>query len=527
MVKMQIETALEAIDAAIERFHKTDSIDSPKLSILEQEKSKLSDLGAWLTANQDPLPITPVREQELYEPSTALQHFWIGFFYEKTHVPFNMVSGYSIPHLDLPLFKKAIQTMAGRHEILRTVPYFCESSQTVKQRILPEVDADSLVRLSDISTNNDKQQIIEQYLDVARRHVFEFQEGPPYCFTIFKYDPEKYFVLFNISHAIFDGVSQKVFENEFKSIYNAYCRNDEPRLKKPGIQYKDFCEWEKRFRTGTAVEAYKKYWFSQNGSKFPLQNLSTFTSGTVLNDHSYRQCLSERIKPYLRTPDDRTISAFYGVVAKAERTPAHTYRCAIDEATLVKINSFCRSKKIMFYTLFIAVLNATVYKRCAIDDIIIGANVALRDRTELQGMIGFLLNIVLIRTRIKGSDTFSQLLTDTIVNTSLAFFFKYFTLSRMLDELDIPYNAINTLFLNIVPVSSGRLTDFSQGHYNDNTLSHFDIDLHVKRYINGVEITCNYDYTIYNVGDIGSLLDEFMVLLKQYIEMPESLIGEV
>jgi hypothetical protein len=76
----------------------------------------------------------------MYEPSAALRHSRIGFWFENTHVPFNAVTNYAFEDPDPDAFRRTCDVLTARHEILRTVAVFNGASGTVKQRVLPAPD---------------------------------------------------------------------------------------------------------------------------------------------------------------------------------------------------------------------------------------------------------------------------------------------------------------------------------------------------------------------------------------------------
>lgn len=520
--KLQINNALRLIEDQLAGLNKKEGADNLKHTALTSQKENLLQWIAWMTANNEEAPITAHPEKECYEPSAALRHFWIGYFYEKTHVPFNIITYYSIPGCNLEIFRKTCETIVERHQILRTVPLFNADTPSLKQKILPRADLSQHLTITDIRDADNKDNVLDQHLQLARAHIFEYGETPSFQFKVLQYQGDDCFIIFNISHAIFDGFSQNIFTEEFKAIYNAYKQGTSPKLEALPVQFKDFCEWEAALHRKALSSIFEKYWFSQNTDRFPMRNLSTHFSGTALKDFSYRASLKERIKPYLKDNEEKTISAFYGVVAKAERTPAMSYRFTLDSNTFARCNAFCRKQQTTIYPLVLAVLNLLIYKRTGIDDIVIGANIAIRDRVELQKLLGFFVNTILIRNQVDEKKQFNGLFTDVILNISLASFFKYYTMSKLLDDMDIPFNSINTLFINMLPIQSGAvLTDFTSRHYNNNTLGYFDIDLHVQRYANGIEFSCNYNHSIYSSADITSLFDEFIVLLQLCLNHPE------
>jgi hypothetical protein len=113
------------------------------------------------------------------------------------------------------------------------------------------------------------------------------------------------------------------------------------------------------------------------------------------------------------------------------------------------------------------------------------------------------------------------LITDVIVATTLASSYKTYTLPRVLDDLDIPFNAVSTVFLNVLPShQTSMLTDFSKQHDDTLTPVGFDIDIKVQQYANGIEFRCSYDFTVYSKADITRLFNSFEEMLKACLEDP-------
>lgn len=519
--KLQLENELEYVREQLLQINAGTAAPGEQREILEAQQSRLLKWSAWLSDHFYRVPITPIGKQEHYDPSAALRHFWIGFCYEKTHVPFNMVTTYSLEEFNPEAFGRTCEEMTRRHEILRTVALFYEHSQTVKQKVLPLPVAGPAVTLMDISGESDKDEILKRHDDAARKYIFNYAQGPLFYFAVFKYDASQYKVLFNISHAIFDGWSKEVFEEEFAAIYLAYCQQRPHGLQDLSVQYKEYCAWEINYQRTDLAGGYAEYWYSQSSDRYPAGNLVTHFSNEPLADFSYRRSLRQRIAPYLKDTSDNTLDAFYGVVAKAERTQAVSYRFPVAGDTFTRLNAFCAERSVSPYHVIVAVLNVLLYKTNGVRDIVLGASAAIRDRKEIQKLIGFFVNTVLIRNCVTEEKTFSNLVTNVVISTALAAFYKSYTMSKVLDELDIPFNAVNTLFLNVMPSSvESALTDLSRRHYDTRVPGYFSIDVTVKRYDDGFEFWCNYDFTIYSKEDITGLFNGFEHILEVCLRHP-------
>lgn len=528
--KLQLDNTLRIINTRVKGLEMTGQIDSQQYKMLKAQQEDLIRWCGWLTANDIDLPVVPAGEQDLYEPSAALRHFWIGFLYEKSHVPFNVVMNYYLEDLDIDMFKMACRRIIEKHEVFRTVGIFNEYERTVKQKILAECELDAVVSVIDISTCDKIQQqvLIDKYIDKARNHIFLYQQLPSFYFELLKCGERQYYIIFNISHAFFDGFSRDIFEEDFQMTYEACVQGRATEIDKTVIRFRDFCLWEQTYQSQDLRTLFSEYWFSQNSSRFPQENLSTYCSRSVMTDDSYRTALKRRIKAYLKNTSDETIEAFYGIVAKAERSSAKSYRFVLSGEIFSRLNVLCGQRLITIYPIIITVLNILIYKKTRINDVIIGANIAIRDRAAFRRLIGFMVNTILIRNRVEGGSRFDDLLTSVIINSSLASFFKPYTMSKLLDDMDIPFNAVNTVFLNMLPVrQSDLLSEFDSSHKEETIPGYFDIDLHVQQYSNGIEFICNYNFSIYSKEDIVLLFDQFRRLFEDCLLYPEIKIDEI
>ncbi len=495
---------------------------------LQGQRDCLVQWITWMRDNYYDEPITPVEEQEYYEPSAALKHFWIGYFYEKTHVPFNIVRQYDFEAFNPEAFRQACRSLLERHEILRTVAVFPDASGSVKQKILPAIALASVIREVDVRGEGEKEKTAAHHFAQASNFIFDYAQGPLFYFTLLRFGAQQYRVIFNISHAIFDEWSVGIFEEEFMAFYQRYCTGAGAVPDDVIIQFKDYCAWEQKLQKGTIGEKFRQYWFSQSLHKYPAQNLTTYFNNAPLTDFSYRESLKRRIAPYLKSTDEKTLRLFYGVVAKAERTPAKSFSFALVGDTYGKINELVKKMSCNVYYILLAALAVTLHKITGAREVVFGANVALRDREEVKELIGFLVNTILIRINVDGKKSLNNLITDVIIRTALASFHKQYTMSKLLDDQDIPFNAVNTVFLNMSLGSSSMVQAGAAGkHWDRQVLGYFDLDLHITACRNGLEWWCNYNVAQYTEDQITRLFNRFIQVLDACTGNPDVAIDDL
>ncbi len=523
--KTQLDRLVAHLDARLGQW--SPGTDPARRSSLARQRDEVARWAAWMEENYCNVPMTAPPDQALYEPSAALRHFWLGYFCEKTHVPFNIVAHYSMDGFNKAAFRRACADLVARHEILRTVAVFDPEALEVKQKVLPAVDANALVRVVPPGEGGSREARLAQHQAAAAGHIFEYTEWPLFYFTVLPEQTGPCTVILNLSHAIADAWSRRLFESEFIGRYAAYAAARPKPLPPPGPQFKDYAAWENNLLKWGIADRFRAYWFRTEPTRHPARNLSTHLGKAPATDPSQRAYLHKGLPPYLKHPDEKTLDALCGVVGRADRTAAKTYRFAVGKDLLNRLNRLARESSTNLSVVITAALNVLMHRVTGLPDLVIGANIALRDRLEVQEMLGFLVNLILIRTRVTGDLPFSAVLTETALSTALASFHKNYTLSRLLDDLDIPYNAIDTVFLNVLPPQTGLLADFSKQHTDEGVLTIFDLDLHVQEYANGLAFSCNYDAALYTQTQITDLFDRLVRVFEGVTGNPETRVDQL
>ncbi len=88
-------------------------------------------------------------------------------------------------------------------------------------------------------------------------------------------------------------------------------------------------------------------------------------------------------------------------------------RWRLKPAVAAALRATSRSENTSLFTIFTAALNTLLYRYSGSEDILVGVPLADRDRQELQNVIGFLLHVHVLRTRLSADLTFRELLVRT------------------------------------------------------------------------------------------------------------------
>ena len=180
--------------------------------------------------------------------------------------------------------------------------------------------------------------------------------------------------MMTMHHIVSDGWSLGVLVREVSALYAAFSRGEGSPLADLPFQYADFAVWQKNQLQGAALDRQLSYWKKQLAGQ-PAGGLST----------TY------------------------------ERPQAMTYSgaslpFALTEELSRELRELSRREGVTLFMLLLAALQALLSRHTGQSDISVGTDVAGRGRDGLEGLIGFFINILVLRTDLSGDPTFRELL---------------------------------------------------------------------------------------------------------------------
>ena len=267
--------------------------------------------------------------------------------------------------LSVPVLGRCLDELLRRHEALRTV--FVAEGGSPLQRILPPAPFPlPVVDLAALPAAA-RQAEMARLEAVEHGRPFDLARGPLLRAVLLAAGPREHAALFNMHHVAGDGWSWIVLVREIAALYTAFAAGLPSPLPELPVQYADFAAWQRERLSGAALQDELGYW---------------------------RQQLAA-LPPPLRLPTDRPRSAGQGFIAGgcSRRLPAPL---AADLAALAG-----REGATPFMLLFAAYLTL-LYRYTGEEDLLAGVPIANRTHSEIEGLIGFFLNTLVLRTRLAG-----------------------------------------------------------------------------------------------------------------------------
>ena len=264
---------------------------------------------------------------------------------------------------NLAVLKESLNEILRRHEIWRTS--FREVDGTIVQVVHPE----RMVRLPlvDLTTLPEAEREREalRIATEAARQPINLAQAPLFRATVVKLANDQHRLYLTLHHIIFDGVSiYRIVAPELAAIYAALAQGRRPALPAPAAQYGDYAIWRQRLLARDAYAPQLDYWRRQLAGELPV----------------------------LQLPTDRP------------RPPMLSFRGSMETFGLPppvtdKLKRWSRQQGVTMYMTLLAAFQALLFRYTGQEDIIVAGVVDMRRRPELEQVVGYFLNTVLLRTR--------------------------------------------------------------------------------------------------------------------------------
>ncbi len=390
-----------------------DIIKNNKTSLLKH----LIGLDSIMQSQQRP-EIKPLAHREKYLISSyAQQRLWFIDHMDGGSAHYNMSSAMQVfGDFDLNVANQAFTQIINRHETLRT--HFKHHNDELYQYIQQDFEFNIVLydiqKLSEVAQQNRCQQL----MDADANNSFNLSKDLMLRVSFIKTADEEGYLLFNMHHIASDGWSITVLVKEFVELYQALIENRTPKLPTLDIQYVDYAHWQRQWLQGEVLESQLNYWQKKLADLPQVHDLPL--------DHE---------RPSYQT--------FNGA--------SHTFN--IDAVVLSQLEKIALENKATLFMVVHAAFAILLSRYSNNQDIVIGTPVANRLQKELQGLIGFFANTLVLRADCRGELSFVEFLqqikkTNVDAQTNQDVPFEHLV-DKLNPERSTNYNALFQIMLSM------------------------------------------------------------------------------
>jgi amino acid adenylation domain-containing protein len=401
--------------------------------------------------------------------------------------------------LNVAAVEKSFQEIIRRHEILRTT--FALASGEPVQVVTPATTDSQLRRhylwqeidLSHFSAA-DRQLELQRLATAQAQRPFNLEQGPLLRVTIVRLGQQEYTLLIAVHHIILDGWSIGIFMRELMVLYEAFSQERPSPVEDLPIQYADFTLWQRQFLQGEVLHRKLAYWQRQLSGSLPVLQLPTS-------------------RPRPAVPSFRGARHLFTLSSK------------LTEA----IKSFARQEGVTLFMMLLAVFKTLLYRYTGQEDILVGSTIANRQRPELEGVIGFFVNTVVLRTDLSGNPTFRQLLARVRGVTLEADSHQDLPFEKLVEALqperELSWSPLFQVAFDITPPMPALTSPWSYSQLDmDTGTAKFDLTLTFEERPDGLIGVFEYSTDLFTAQTIARMEGHFRTLLAGSLANPDEYI---
>jgi acyl transferase domain-containing protein len=350
--------------------------------------------------------IRPVGKSDYYPASFVQQAMFLRKS-QRYETRFNLGGALEITgRIDAKKLEDAFRKLIDRHEPLRTSLHSLQNQAL--QKVWSEVEFDLPV------SHCDESEALERFKTFVK--PFDLSRPPLLKAELLQVADDRFYLLLDMHHAIYDGVSINIMMDDLWGLYGGAER---PPV---SVHYKDYAVWQHDLFASGGLDRHKQYWRGR------LRGIQ-----------------------FTQLPTDRP-----GAVSGPEFDQAVV---AFEPSLAAALFSFCNQHDVTKLSFVLAVLTMALSEETGRDDIAVGLRVSNRFDHKVENMLGCFLEKVVIRAAVVADAPFEQHLSacnDALLEALDHAMYPYEQLLTDLQQDNLaPDGELFNILVNYVPIIHG------------------------------------------------------------------------
>jgi amino acid adenylation domain-containing protein len=433
-----------------------------------------------------------LREYDHFPLSLAQEPLWF-FQYSQPESPlYNSFCDFRlVGPLDIRTLERSLNEIVRRHEALRTT-FLTNNEGEPRQVVAPALNLRlEIVDLRSFPPADRETEQLRRAREDARR-PFDLNVGPLFRASLLHLDEQEHVLLLRLHHLVSDAWSMSILARELGSLYHAFATGKGSPLPDLPVQYPDFASWQRQFLQGNRLDQQLTYWMRRLTGASYLLNLP------------------------LDRPR-RPVPAYEG----------STHSFHLSSPLSATIRTLSRQRDVTLFMTLLAAFAGCLSRYTGQADILIGSPVANRFRADLEPLIGFFVNTVVMRVNLSGDPSFLELLSRVRETTLEAYTHSVLPLEMLVRELRPARDSSHTPLIQAafafqnVPFEPLKLPGISVTSLEiHNGTAKFDLALSITDTTRGLACSLEYRTDLFDAGTIVRMGRHFERLLAGAVADP-------
>ncbi|HET6978720.1 MAG TPA: amino acid adenylation domain-containing protein [Pyrinomonadaceae bacterium] len=468
-----------------------DLFEAPTPALLAQRAEQIE--SGTVAAEPALLPL--VREEGDALPlSFAQQRVWFFDQFEPNSSAYNMSLAVRLEgKLDVAALERAFVAMARRHEVLRTT--FSAGDDGLPVQFVHPAPSHWPLPVTDLNhlPLPERDPEIRRIIAADIAQPFDLEHVPLMRTSLLHLDETDHVLVLLIHHIISDGWSMGVLVRETAALYEAETEGRELALPELTVQYADFAAWQREWLQGEVLDQQLNYWLTHLEGSPPALELPT--------DHPRPAVVSYR---------------------------AGMTEFLVSSEVTERLRQFSEAEGATLFMTLVAAFNTLLYRYTGQDDIVIGTPIAGRNRAEIEPLIGFFVNSLVLRTDLSGTPGFRELVARVKEAMLHAYAHQDLPFEKLVEELqpertlshhplfqvmftmqNVPYEVVELPQLTLTILDT------------ENIPAKFDFNVHMTEFEQGIVCRTFYNSDLFENATIERFCAHFSKLLESVALTPD------
>jgi non-ribosomal peptide synthetase component F/alpha-ketoglutarate-dependent taurine dioxygenase len=455
------------------------------------------ELARGETASDGPALVRVPRDRPL-PLSFAQQRLWFLSQLEPESPSYNIPSAIRLSGvLDVNALEQALNALVARHETLRTVFQVVDDEpvQVVLAEQSCKLEIADVTHLSPAERETDAIRLIA----AAAARPFDLGSEPSFRALLVKLGEQDHILLLNVHHIVSDGWSMAILFRELGLLYQKYVGASVAPLPGLSIQYADYAVWQRDGVQGKRLEELLSYWKNHLAGAPAVLELPL-----------------DRPRPRVQGSQGEKVS----FMLSPELSDC--------------LQSTSRREGVTVFMTLLAAFQVLLARLTQRDDVMVGTDLANRTRVETEGLIGFFVNLLPVRTRLLNNPTFSEVLQQVREVLLEAYARQELPFEKLVEELKPPRDLSRNPLVQVLFVMQNtprpvfELPGVKVDWLEPGTeTSRFDVVLFVAEIEGRIKATWLYNADLFERATIERMSTQFERLLDQVVGDPLIRVGSL
>lgn len=398
--------------------------------------------------------------------------------------------------LDVDALQRALDAIVERHEALRTT--FHDGDEHPVQVVgachpveLPIIDLSAW-------SGEEQETRVQELVGQLTERRFDLSRDLMLRGALLKLGSAEHVLLLVTHHIASDGWSTGILWQELATLYGAFCKGEPNPLSGLEIQYADFSLWQRQRLQGAVLDAQLSYWTEQ------ISDLRV-----------------------LELPTDRPRPA-----VQSYRGARQSY--LFSKALSNQLQALSRKHGATTFMTLLAAFQTLLYRYTRQHDITVGSPIAGRARPELEGLIGFFVNMLVLRSDLSGNPAFIDLLARVRKTAFGAYEHQDVPFERLVEALhperDLSHSPLFQVMFAFqnMPRQSREFPGLTATAMDvKNETSKYDLSLYMWDEPKGLAARLEYNTDLFDGESMNRMLGHFETLLEGVVKNPEQRVSDL